>query len=67
MMTLDILELRIEEKFRLQAKRDRNAPNGHSVNIDAKSVTFFIRNDRKTYCGSGLAREDGVSVNGHVD
>ncbi|WP_241802512.1 hypothetical protein, partial [Pseudomonas corrugata] len=62
MMTLVILELRIEEKFRLQAKRDQKAPNGHSVNIDAKSVAFFTRNDRKTYCGSGFAREDGIPV-----
>jgi len=39
--SLAILELRIEEKFRAQARQDQNAPNGHSVNIDAKVAAFF--------------------------
>jgi hypothetical protein len=35
-----ILELRIEEKFAQQAKRDQKAPSGHCVNIDARVMAL---------------------------
>jgi hypothetical protein len=40
-MTVDILELRIEEKCSAQAKRNQKAPNGHCVNIDARVMARF--------------------------
>jgi len=40
-MTVDIPELRIEEKSGLEARRDQKAPSGHCVDIDVISMTFF--------------------------
>jgi hypothetical protein len=35
-ITVDILELRIEEKSDQYVKRNQKAPNGHCVNIGAR-------------------------------
>jgi hypothetical protein len=43
-MTVDIPELRIEEKSGPDAGRDQKAPSGHSVNIDAISTALFFTN-----------------------
>jgi len=39
-IAVPILELRIEEKFAQQAKRDQKAPSGHCVNIDARVMAL---------------------------
>ncbi|WPN58867.1 hypothetical protein [Pseudomonas sp. P9_31] len=41
-ITVDVLELRIEEKFGSHVDRDQKAPSGHGVNIDAILTTLFI-------------------------
>ncbi|MBV4473707.1 hypothetical protein N8H74_18985 [Pseudomonas sp. B2M1-30] len=58
---LNVLELRIEEKFSTPTERDQNAPNGHSVNIGARVMALSPTLAAKPN-GSGLVREGGVSV-----
>ncbi|RON58096.1 hypothetical protein BK667_02435 [Pseudomonas frederiksbergensis] len=41
-ITVLILELRIEEKFAPQAKRDQKAPSGHCVNIDVRVMALIV-------------------------
>ncbi|MFJ2687065.1 hypothetical protein ACIOYV_25400 [Pseudomonas sp. NPDC087342] len=41
-ITVLILELRIEEKFVSQAKRNQKAPSGHCVNIDVSLMALFL-------------------------
>ncbi|PQP02944.1 hypothetical protein C5612_17535 [Pseudomonas frederiksbergensis] len=40
-ITVDILEQRIEEKSGSHADRDQKAPSGHRVNIDAILTALF--------------------------
>jgi hypothetical protein len=40
-ITVDILELRIEEKSDPDAHQDQKVPSGHSVNIDVISMAHF--------------------------
>ncbi|MNS62752.1 hypothetical protein D3C72_958260 [compost metagenome] len=39
-ITVPVLEQRIEEKCGMQAIRYQKAPNGHCVNIDARVMAF---------------------------
>jgi hypothetical protein len=41
-ITVLVLEQRIEEKYEMQANRHQKAPNGHSVNIDVRVMAFFL-------------------------
>ncbi|WP_181381702.1 hypothetical protein [Pseudomonas prosekii] len=70
MIAVLILELRIEEKFASQAKRDQKAPSGHCVNIDASVMALSQRNvdfaNAQKTVGARLAREGGVSANINV-
>jgi hypothetical protein len=43
-ITVLILELRIEEKFVSQVKRNQKAPSGHCVNIDVRLMALFLLN-----------------------
>ncbi|MBZ9783190.1 hypothetical protein K9857_16800 [Pseudomonas sp. REP124] len=40
LITVSILEQRIEEKFGMQAFRHQKAPSGHCVNIDARVMAL---------------------------
>ena len=40
-ITVDIPELRIEEKSGLEARRDQKVPSGHRVNIDVILTAFL--------------------------
>jgi hypothetical protein len=40
-ITIDIPELRIEEKSAFEARRDQKVPSGHCVNIDVISTALF--------------------------
>ena len=47
-ITVLVLEQRIEEKYEMQANRHQKAPNGHSVNIGARVMAFSqVNPDRK--------------------
>ncbi|MFY0728568.1 hypothetical protein [Pseudomonas sp. NFX15] len=63
-MTVDIPELRIEEKSALKARRDQQAPSGHSVNIDVISTTLFDVHPKN--CRRWLACESGIPANKNV-
>jgi hypothetical protein len=69
--TVDILDLRIEEKCPAQAKWNQKAPNGHCVNIGARLVTHSPKIpaeiNLEKHCGSEPAREDDGSANSFVD
>ncbi len=60
-IAVDILDQRIEEKSGLQVRRDRKAPNGHSVNLDDAFSTLTTKNS-----GSEPAREGGLTSNERV-
>jgi hypothetical protein len=40
-ITVDILELRIEEKSDQHVNGDQKAPNGHCVNVDVRVMALF--------------------------
>ena len=60
-ITVDILELRIEEKSDQYVKRNQKAPNGHCVNIGARVMALFT-GFTQCKCGSEQARSHSGSL-----
>jgi hypothetical protein len=52
-ITVDILELIIEEKFDRYVRRNQKAPNGHCVKFDVRVVALFY-DSTQTNVGAGL-------------
>jgi len=59
-ITVDILDQRIEEKYDSQASRDQKAPSGHSVNIDAR-VMAFLDDSHKEMWERACSRKRSIS------
>jgi hypothetical protein len=63
-ITIDIPELRIEEKSAADAQQDQKAPSGHSVNIDVISTALFHTFIQKNLGASLLAMAEFQSPQG---